>query len=61
MNKTNIINVISLLILISAFTSCNPSSKNSNQSVFAEAPHLDADNLKHIEQQMVPPACITKI
>src|SRR5680860_124592 len=51
---------IPLLILISVLTSCNPSPNNSKESVFAEAPFYDADNLKHIKQEMVSPPALPK-
>ncbi len=58
MKKTKIINTILFLILGCVITSCNQSSKNPGESVFAEPPHLDADNLKHVSQEMVAPPAL---
>lgn len=58
MKQKKIIYALSLLILTSAFFSCNPSSKSSKESVFTEVPRLDADNLKHIKQEMVSPPAL---
>lgn len=53
-----IIYTIPLLILISVLTSCNSSPNSAKESVFTEAPLLNADNLKHIKQEMVAPPAL---
>ncbi len=58
MKQKKIIYALSLLILTSVLISCNPSPKSSKESVFTEAPRLDADNLKHIKQEMVSPPAL---
>lgn len=59
--KYKTINYVLLLpVLIGILTSCNPSPNNTKESVFAEAPLFDADNLKHVEQEMVSPPALPK-
>ncbi|KOH43527.1 copper-containing nitrite reductase [Sunxiuqinia dokdonensis] len=58
-NKT-INYAILLAVLISILTACTPSPNNTKESVFAETPLFDADNLKHIKQEMVSPPALPK-
>lgn len=60
MKNRNTLKTIPLLVLLSVVTACNQSRKNSGESVFVESKEWNADNLKHVTQDMIAPPALPK-